>query len=106
MAPTVNVPISVAARKGVSAVVALAQENRVALTSRGRVVAVVDSPDRVDDEVRAVREAAWAVLEMSADLAVQRSRRYSLEQVCARVGVDVARVRERAAELRSWSDTP
>jgi hypothetical protein len=43
-------------------------------------------------------------VEASADLVAQRSRRYSLEQLCAKVGVDVNRVRERAEQLRAESD--
>jgi hypothetical protein len=69
MASTVNLPVSLAVRKGVSALAELSGDKRVALTSHGRVVAVVDSPDRVDAEVREVSEAAWAVVEAAADLA-------------------------------------
>lgn len=101
---TINLPVSLAARKGVSALAKLSGDNRVALTSHGRVVAVVDSPDRVDAEVREVREAAWAVMEAAAELAAQRSRRYSLDELCAKVGVDAGRVRERAARMRAESD--
>ncbi|ATO65331.2 hypothetical protein [Mycobacterium avium] len=104
MASTMNLPVSLAARKGVSALAELSEEKRVALTSHGRVVAVVDSPTRVDAEVREVREAAWAVLEAAADLAAQRSRRYSLDELCAKVGVDAGRVRQRAKQLRAESD--
>ncbi|CAM3446870.1 hypothetical protein H7J08_19395 [Mycobacterium frederiksbergense] len=101
---TTNIPISVAARKGVSALAELSAENRVALTSHGRVVAVVDSPDRVDAEVREVRDAAWAVVEAASELATSRDRMYSLDELCAKAGIDVGRVRERAARLRAESD--
>lgn len=104
MASTMNVPMSVAASKGVSALAQLSEDKRVALTSHGRVVAVVDSPARVDAEVREVRDAAWAVMEAAADLVSQRTRRYNLDEVCAKVGVDVDRVRERAGQLRAGSD--
>lgn len=104
MTSTMNLPMSLAARKGVSALAELTGDKRVALTSHGRVVAVVDSPARVDAEVREVREAAWAVVEAAADLAAQRSRRFSLDEVCIKVGVDVNRVRERAEQLRAGSD--
>jgi hypothetical protein len=104
MASTMNLPVSLAARKGVSALAELSGDNRVALTSHGRVVAVVDSPDRVDAEVREIREAAWVVVEAAADLAARRDRRYSLDEVCAKVGVDVTRVRERAARMRAEAD--
>lgn len=101
---TSNVPISVAARKGVSALAEMAEDSRVALTSHGRVVAVVDSPERVDAEVRAIREAAWAVLETAADLAAGRGRRYTLDELCMQVGVDADHVRERSAQLRTAAD--
>lgn len=104
MTSTMNVPVSLAARKGVSALAELSEERRVALTSHGRVVAVVDSPARVDAEVREVREATWAVVESAADLVAQRSRRYSLDELCAKVGVDAGRVRQRAEQLRAGSD--
>ncbi len=104
MTATMNLPVSLAARKGVSALAELSEEKRVALTSHGRVVAVVDSPARVDAEVYEVRNAAWAVVEAAADLASQRSRRYSLDELCAKVGVDAGRVRERAEQLRAESD--
>lgn len=104
MTSTMNMPVSLAARKGVSALAELSEEKRVALTSHGRVVAIVDSPARVDAEVREIRDAAWAVVEAAADLASQRSRRYSLDELCAKVGVDADRVRERAAQLRTQSD--
>jgi hypothetical protein len=104
MTSTVNLPVSLAARKGVSALAELSEDSRVALTSHGRVVAVVDSPDRVDAEVREVREAAWAVVEAAADLAARRDRRYTLDELCAKVGVDARRVRERAAQMIVESD--
>ncbi|MBF6066049.1 hypothetical protein IU500_33970 [Nocardia terpenica] len=104
MTSTMNLPVSLAARKGVSALAELSEGRRVALTSHGRVVAVVDSPDRVDDEVREVREAAWAVVEAAADLAARRDRRYTLDELCAKVGVDAGRVRERAAQMLAESD--
>lgn len=96
-----NVPISFAARKGVSALAEMSRENRVALTSHGRVVAVVDSPERVDEQAAQVRAAAWAVVEAAADLTAGRSLSYSLNELCERAGVDVERVRERAHQLRT-----
>jgi len=99
-----NVPVSLAASKGVSALAEMSESRRVALTSHGRVVAVVDSPARVDAEVREMRDAAWAVVEAAAALVAQRSRKYSLEELCAKAGVDADRVRERAASMRVESD--
>jgi hypothetical protein len=104
MTSTMNLPVSLAARKGVSALAELSEANRVALTSHGRVVAVVDSPQRIDNEVHELHEAAWAVVEAAADLAAHRDRRHNLDEVCAKIGVDVSRVRERAARLRAESD--
>lgn len=104
MTGTMNVPVSIAASKGVSALAEMSESKRVALTSHGRVVAVVDSPARVDAEVREIRDAAWAVVEAAAELVAQRSRRYGLDELCAKAGVDVDRVRERAARLRAESD--
>ena len=83
-------PVSVAARKGVSAVAATAAEQRVVLTSLGRPVAVVDAADRLD-----------AVVESLADRARSRSTSHSLADVCARLGIDEAAVRTRAESLRT-----
>jgi hypothetical protein len=48
-----------------------------------------------------IRDAAvWAVLESAADKVMQRSRRFSLDEVCAELNVDPDRVRERAAQIR------
>jgi hypothetical protein len=104
MTSTMNLPVSLAASRGVSALAQLSEEKRVALTSHGRVVAVVDSPARVDAEVREVRDAAWAVVEAAADLVSQRSHRYSLDDLCAKVGINPNQVRERADQLRAQSD--
>ena len=48
-------------------------------------------------------DAAWAVLEDGADLVMQRSPRLSLDEVCARIGVDVDRVR--AGKRRGGEDS-
>jgi len=104
MSATMNVPVSVAAGKGVSALAEMSENKRVALTSHGRVVAVVDSPARVDAEVREVRDAAWAIVEAAADLVAQRARRYTLDELCEKVGLDTDRVRERSARLRAELD--
>ena len=90
-------PMSVASRKGVSAVAAAADEQRVVLTSHGRVVAVVESAERLDEQARQVREARLAVLDAAADLLSARGSKHSLDDVCARLGIDPVRVRERAA---------
>ena len=48
-----------------------------------------------------IRDAAvWEVLESAADKVMERSSRYTLDEVCDRLNVDADRVRERAAQLR------
>jgi hypothetical protein len=90
---TLRIPTAVAARQGISGVVAAAADQRVALTSHGRVVAVVDSAARLDEDLLRVRVAALAVLDAAADLVSQRSSTFSLDEVCARLGVDAGKVR-------------
>jgi hypothetical protein len=48
--------------------------------------------------------AAWEVLESAADMVMQRSRRFSLDEVCVELGIDPDRIRERAAQLREEDD--
>jgi prevent-host-death family protein len=93
-----RLPIAAASRKGVSGLVAASEEQRVILTSHGRPVAVVDSAERIDEDIRKIREAKLAILDAAADLASQRSRKFSLSEVCDRLDVDEARVRALAAE--------
>ena len=96
----IRMPITVAAGNGVSALAAAAGERRVVLTSHGRPVAVVDSAERVDADLRRVRDAARAVVDAAADAALdRRPAKLNLDEVCARLGFDAARVRARAAEL-------
>lgn len=98
MASTTRMPITTAASKGVSSVAATAERRRVVLTNHGRAVAVIDSAERIDESVRTVREAASAVLDWAASLVAERGERLSLEEVCARVGVDPEVVRERVRQ--------
>lgn len=95
---SVRVPITTASRKGVSGLVTASEEQRVVLTSHGRAVAVVDSADRIDDDMRKIREAKLAILDAAADLASNRTRVFDLAAVCVRLGVDESRVRALAAE--------
>jgi hypothetical protein len=44
------------------------------------------------------------VLEDAVELVAARSPRLTLDEVCDRLGVDVDRVRERAAQLRGGED--
>ena len=98
MTETVRVPMALAARKGVSALPEMAADKRVILTSHGRPVAVVDTAERLDEDTRRLRDAAWAVLDWAGDLVAQRSTMFALDDVCARLGLDPDTVRARAAE--------
>lgn len=90
-------PIAVASRKGVSGVVDAAEEKRVILTRHGRTAAVVDSGERIDEDLRKVREAAAAVLEAAAALVSDRSKTFDLDEACLLLGIDAEVVRGRAA---------
>lgn len=81
--------------------VAEAEEHRVILTSHGRPVAVVDSAARLDEDLRRIREASRAVAEAAGDLALGRSRRINLDELCARLDVDPEQVRQQAASKRA-----
>jgi hypothetical protein len=72
----------------------------VVLTAYGRPVAVVDSAKRLDEDLRLVREATRSIVEAAADLALARSRKLDLGDLCLELGVDVEKVRARAAKLR------
>lgn len=93
-------PVATASRKGISKLAAEAEAHRVILTSHGRPVAIVDSAARLDEEVRQLREASRSVVEVAGELALQRSGRLSLEEVCAKLNIDLERVRSRAAAKR------
>jgi hypothetical protein len=95
---TLRMPVSTAARKGVSGVVSAAGEQRVVLTSHGRAVAVVDSAGNLDEDIRRLREASLAVLDAAADLVAGRCVKFSLEDVCARLGMDADQIRSLAAK--------
>jgi hypothetical protein len=99
MTTTQRMPVSVAARKGISAVAHEASDHRVILTSLGRAVAVVDSPERLDNDLRLLREAARTVVESMAELVADRTQRMGLESVCAKLGISKEAVEARAAEL-------
>ena len=102
MAHTLRMPIAVAAHKGVSAVATTSAEQRVVLTNHGHPVAIVDSAERIDEDLRRVREAARAFVESTADAVLERRpAKLDLDDVCVRLGVDINRVRARAGELAS-----
>ncbi len=94
-------PITTASRKGVSALAAAAQAERVILTNHGRPVAVVDSAERIDETVRQVREAASAVLDWAASRVSERGETMSFEELCVRAGVDAAVVMARVHDQAS-----
>lgn len=96
---TLRVPIQTASKRGVSWLNETAGERRVLLTKFGRVDSVVDSAERLDETVEKVDVAAREVVESFADLAAGRASKWSLEEVCAKVGIDPERVRARAHEL-------
>jgi PHD/YefM family antitoxin component YafN of YafNO toxin-antitoxin module len=95
-----RMPVATASRKGVSKLAAEAEVHRVVLTSHGRPIAVVDSAERLDEDLRRIREATRSVVEAAADMALGRTSQFSLEEVCAKLNIDPAQVRERAAAKR------
>lgn len=102
MTDTLRMPVTVAARKGVSAVAAQSVDQRVVLTNHGRPVAVVDSAERLDEDVRTLREAARLVTDTFAHRAADaRPATLNLDEVCERLGLDVQNVRDRAARRRN-----
>jgi hypothetical protein len=52
----------------------------------------------------AAHDAAWTVLQDAAHKVLNRSRRYTLDEVSVELGVDPDRVRERAARTREEDD--
>lgn len=96
-----RVPISEAAKRGVSWVSETAAERRVVLTRFGRPTAVVDGAERLDDAVAKIDVAARAVTDHFADVAAERTSRHSLADVISKLGLDPEAVRARAQELRA-----
>jgi PHD/YefM family antitoxin component YafN of YafNO toxin-antitoxin module len=95
-----RMPVTTASRKGVSKLASEAEKWRVVLTSHGRPIAVVDSAERLDEDLRRVREASRSVVETAGELALGRCNKFTLEDVCAKLNIDPSRVRERAAAKR------
>jgi len=98
MSESIRVPMSVASRRGVSWLPEQAATKRVILTSHGRPVAVVDTAERYDEDVRKIREAAWTVLDWIGEKVADRTASFSTDEACARLGIDPAQVRARAAQ--------
>lgn len=101
MSESVRMPVSVASRKGISALAHGAAEHRIVLTSFGRAVAVVDSAGRIDRDLRKIREAARLVVESLSETAKGQSTKLNLEEVCAHLEINVADVRVRAQQLQN-----
>src|SRR5665811_99179 len=94
---TTRMPISVGSRKGLSKVVSTAEQQRVLLTNHGRVVAVVDSAERLDEDLRRLREAADTIIEFAAGEATRTvGERWDLDAVCDRLGLDSSVIRDLA----------
>lgn len=96
-----RVPISEAAKRGLSWVNETAVDRRVVLTRFGQTTTVVDSAERLDDTVAKIDLAARAVTDHFADAALDRTGRVSLADVIGKLGLDPEAVRARAEELRS-----
>ncbi|TFB59023.1 hypothetical protein E3N86_12335 [Cryobacterium sp. Hz7] len=96
-----RMPVSTAARKGISAVAADAAQQRIVLTRMGHDVAVIDSAERLDETVRVLRDTSREVLGAYANLAEARGGQNSLADVCARLGLNETVVRERAVRLQA-----
>jgi PHD/YefM family antitoxin component YafN of YafNO toxin-antitoxin module len=94
-------PITVASRKGVSALAAEASRSRVILTNHGRPVAIVDSAERIDQDMQRLRAASAAILDAAADLVSQRSEKFDLDAVCSRLGLDANSIRDKAQHERN-----
>ena len=101
--PPLRVPIAAAAERGVSWLAATAADRRVVLTRFGRPTAVVDSAERLDDAARLLRAARREVVaahcDTTADRAGRRGADLTLDEACARLGLDPERVRARARDL-------
>ncbi len=100
MTKSVRMSVSVASRKGISTLTREAASYRVVLTSFGRAVAVVDSAERIDEDLRKVREAAHLVVESMAEMAKGQSTTLNLEEVCTQLGISAVDVRARAQQLQ------
>lgn len=101
MTQTLRMPITTASRKGVSALASESADRRVALTSHGRVVAYVDSPQRAEADMQKLRGAAWEVLRRAANLYSDRSEKHSLSEVGERLGIDIDELRDEIAQERA-----
>lgn len=90
--------MSAASRMGVSKLAAKSTEGRVVLTSHGRAVAAIGSAEGFDQDARLMREAAASVLDAASDIVSAKGGLLTLDDACARLGVDAQKVRDKAAE--------
>ncbi len=93
-----RIPTTAARRLGLTRLIDLAGDEPILLTRWGHPAAVLGSAEWADEELRTLREAALTVFDAAAGLVAQRSQRHSLDEVCARLGVDANVVRRRAAQ--------
>ncbi|MBK5223382.1 MAG: hypothetical protein JJE52_11010 [Acidimicrobiia bacterium] len=99
MTEQLRVPIQEAAKRGVSWLNETARDRRVLLTRFGRVDSVVDSAERLDQTAAKVEVASREVVGRFANLGLAKSPQWSLDEVCAKLGIEPERVRARAREL-------
>jgi len=94
-----RIPLTTARRLGLARLTDLAGAEPVMITRYGHPDVVIASAERVDDDLHRMRAAALTVLDAAADLVTKRTPRHTLNETCARIGVDTDEVRRRAAGL-------
>lgn len=94
-----RVPISEASKRGVSWLNDTVSERRILLTKFGQTTSVVDSAERLDELAARIDEAR-EVVERYADAALERTSRFTLQEACEKLGLDIDRVLERSRQLR------
>lgn len=95
-----RVPISEAAKRGISWVGETAAERRVVLTRFGRSTAVVDGAERLDATIAKIDLTAQAITDHFAEVADDRTGRHSFADVIDKLGLDPEAVEARAHEIR------
>ena len=98
-AEPLRVPIQVASQRGISWLNDQAASRRILLTRFGKVSAVIDSAQRIDESVARLESASREVVATFCDRATARTPAVDLETLCSRLGLDPAKVRQRAAEM-------
>lgn len=91
--------MTIASRKGISWLANHAAEAPVVLTVHNRPVAVVTHPGQFDEILAELHDAARTVVEHYAELALERAApTVSLDELCARTGMDPDEVRSLASQ--------